>query len=59
MFQSHYLLAEFNALENAMLPARINELSLAVTKQKTKDLLAKVGLKDRKDHFQLAPNPNS
>lgn len=51
VFQSHYLLAEFNALENVMLPARIKELPLAESKQKAEALLAKVGLKDRMDHF--------
>lgn len=51
VFQAHHLLAEFNALENVMLPAKLKGLSPMETKQKAEALLAKVGLKERMDHF--------
>lgn len=51
VFQAHHLLAEFNALENVMLPARLKGLSVNEAQKKAEVLLTKVGLKDRMDHF--------
>lgn len=51
VFQFHYLLPEFSALENVMLPAMIskNRSKIEIEKEATK-LLELVGLKDRVAH---------
>ena len=51
VFQFYQLLADFTALENALLPARIARLPLAPAERRARDLLAAVGLADRLDHF--------
>jgi lipoprotein-releasing system ATP-binding protein len=51
VFQFHHLLAEFTALENVILPARIGDKSIAEAKQKAESLLVKVGLAERLHHF--------
>lgn len=51
VFQFHYLLNEFTALENVMLPALLNNFSNKKNIQiKAENLLEKVGLKDRFFH---------
>ena len=50
IFQFHYLLAEFTALENAMMPLLINGTSRNEAKVRAKELLAYVGLQDRMNH---------
>jgi len=50
LFQFHYLLPEFNALENVMLPALIRGLPRKEARQKAESLLHRVGLKDRERH---------
>lgn len=50
VFQFHHLLAEFNALENVMMPALVARESTATAKAKAEALLAEVGLKDRAHH---------
>lgn len=50
VFQFHHLLPEFTALENIMIPARINN-RLAESENSALELLEYVGLKDRKDHY--------
>jgi lipoprotein-releasing system ATP-binding protein len=51
VFQFHHLLAEFNALENVMLPARIGGESKAKAKALAQSFLELVGLKERMTHF--------
>ena len=47
VFQFHHLLPEFNAVENAMMPALIGGQSKHSASQAAEDLLVRVGLKDR------------
>ncbi|MEY4617150.1 MAG: hypothetical protein RJB66_2110 [Pseudomonadota bacterium] len=51
VFQFHHLLAEFSALENVLLPARLGGLSHEAAKQKADILLNKMGLSHRLHHF--------
>ncbi len=51
IFQFHYLLMEFTALENVMMPCLIERQSLAVAKQKACDVLERVGLSERINHL--------
>jgi predicted ABC-type transport system involved in lysophospholipase L1 biosynthesis ATPase subunit len=48
VFQSYFLLPELTALENAMLPALIGGKN---AESRAKELLERVGLKDRFDHL--------
>lgn len=51
VFQFHYLLPEFTALENVMLPALLNNFNKKEEIEKRAlDLLEKVGVGNRKDH---------
>ena len=50
VFQFHHLLAEFTALENAMLPALIAGVSFIEAKKKAKELLEIVGVNHRAEH---------
>ncbi|MDX9714714.1 MAG: ABC transporter ATP-binding protein [Dissulfurispiraceae bacterium] len=51
VFQFHYLLPEFSALENVMMPDLVNPShDTAVTKQKAESLLSDLGLYNRKTH---------
>ena len=51
VFQFHYLLPEFTALENVMLPALLNNFSeRAEIEKRAKELLDKVGLSARENH---------
>ncbi len=50
VFQFHYLLPDFNALENVMLPALIQGWEWDRARDAAMRLLEKVGLKDRVDH---------
>ncbi len=47
VFQFHHLLAEFSALENAMMPALIGGVEASVARQEAEEILVRVGLKDR------------
>src|SRR5574344_1961296 len=51
VFQFHYLLKDFTALENVFLPAYMAGVPYNVAKEKAKALLADVGLSDRADHL--------
>lgn len=50
VFQFHYLLPEFSALENVMMPALIAGYPRGVAQQQAKDLLDFVGLSHRLEH---------
>ena len=47
VFQFHYLLADFNALENVMMPALIARVSELEARQRAERVLAMVGLADK------------
>jgi lipoprotein-releasing system ATP-binding protein len=50
IYQSHHLLPEFTALENVMMPQMIRGLSRREARQRSAELLAYLGLKDRLPH---------
>lgn len=51
IFQFHYLLSDFTALENVTIPALIKGVRKSVALKKAKDLLSEVGLAERFSHF--------
>ncbi len=51
VFQFHYLLEDFTALENVMMPALIGGMNIQDAAKRAKELLAKVGLENRITHF--------
>lgn len=50
VFQFHYLLNEFSALENVMMPALVGGISAKAAKEKATSLLSELGLQDRLGH---------
>jgi len=50
VFQSYHLLPELDALENVCLPARIARISAGTAEKRGRELLERVGLKNRLDH---------
>jgi len=50
VFQFHYLLSEFSALENVMMPCLIKGLDSVVAKDMALEILGKVGLEKRLEH---------
>jgi lipoprotein-releasing system ATP-binding protein len=50
VFQSHHLLPEFTALENAMMPGLVRRLPRAEARRRAEESLARVGLSDRIGH---------
>lgn len=50
IFQFHHLLDEFTALENVMIPALISGVSEKVAKEKAKEILSYLQLKERMEH---------
>jgi lipoprotein-releasing system ATP-binding protein len=50
VFQFHYLLPDFSAVENVMLPALIQGIPPAQARKQAEDLLESVGLKERMSH---------
>ena len=50
VFQAHYLLPEFSAIENVMMPAFIQRLPKQVAKERAEELLEWVGLSERRSH---------
>jgi ABC-type lipoprotein export system ATPase subunit len=50
IFQSYYLLPELDALENVCLPARMARIPAPVAGARGRQLLERVGLKDRMEH---------
>ena len=51
VFQFHELLPDFTALENVMMPGRIDSWRLVDTRARALELLEEVGLSDRLSHF--------
>lgn len=51
VFQFHHLLAEFNALENVMIPCRIAGQSVREAKGRASELLYQMGLGERLAHY--------
>ncbi|MFA6366802.1 MAG: ATP-binding cassette domain-containing protein, partial [Candidatus Hydrogenedentales bacterium] len=51
VFQFHYLLKDFSALENVALPAYMNGVPKKEAWARAESLLEKVGMAERKDHF--------
>ncbi len=54
VFQFHYLLNEFSAIENVAMPARIAGLSKAESLGKAASLLVSLGMSHRESHFPNA-----
>ncbi len=50
IFQAYHLLPELDALENVCLPARMARTPAAAAAARGRELLARVGLKDRAEH---------
>jgi len=50
IFQFYYLLPELDALENVCLPARMARISAGKAEIRGRELLARVGLKERMEH---------
>lgn len=50
VFQFHYLLPEFSALENVMMPALIAKEKRSLAAERAVELLQFLGLESRKDH---------
>jgi lipoprotein-releasing system ATP-binding protein len=50
VFQFHHLLPEFSALENVMMPALIQGISVAKARATARDILGRVGLSHRLTH---------
>src|SRR5262245_15793883 len=50
VYQAHYLLPEFSALENVMMPQMIRGLPRAEARRRASELLAYLGLKQRLTH---------
>ena len=50
VFQFHYLLPEFDCVENVLMPAMINKNRDSDIKEKAIELLDRMGLKDRLNH---------
>lgn len=51
VYQSHHLLSDFTALENLLLPQYVAGVDSAAAKARANELLAKVGLEKRADHY--------
>jgi lipoprotein-releasing system ATP-binding protein len=50
IFQFHYLLPEFTALENVLIPAKIVDLDKETANERAKSLLEAVGVYERRHH---------
>jgi len=50
IFQFHYLLPEFTALENVLIPAKIVDLDKELANERAKSLLEAVGVYERRHH---------
>jgi lipoprotein-releasing system ATP-binding protein len=50
VYQFHYLLPEFSAIENVMIPMMVDGVARGAARGRARDLLAKVGLSERETH---------
>ena len=50
VFQAYHLLPELDALENVCLPARVARISAGAAEKRGRELLERVGLKNRLEH---------
>ena len=50
VYQFHHLLPEFNARENVTIPQLVRGTDIETARQRSHDLLTKLGLKDRLEH---------
>jgi lipoprotein-releasing system ATP-binding protein len=51
VFQMHYLMPDFTALENVMIPAMINNLPHKHALERARSLLSELSIYERKDHY--------
>lgn len=51
IFQFHHLLNDFTILENVMMPLLINKSNKSDSKNKAQEILKRVGIIDRSDHY--------
>lgn len=51
VFQFHYLLSEFTAIENVMMPGKIGRMDQAECKRRADRILGRLGLTDRLHHY--------
>lgn len=51
VFQFHYLLSEFTAVENVMMPGRIGGMDARECRQKAERILGQLGLTSRAHHY--------
>ena len=51
VFQFHYLLKDFTATENVMMPAFMRGVSRSEATDRARELLAEVGLSERAEHY--------
>ncbi len=54
VYQSHYLLGEFTALENVMMPQMLRGLGRAEARKRASELLRLLGLAERESHRPVA-----
>lgn len=53
IFQLHYLLKDFTALENVLMPAYIAGLPATAARRRAEKLLGQVGLSSRREHYPV------
>lgn len=53
IFQFHHLLNDFTILENVMMPLLINKINRSQAQNEAQEMLKRVGILDRKDHYPL------
>ncbi|MEC9492541.1 ABC transporter ATP-binding protein [Flexistipes sp.] len=53
VFQFHYLLNDFTAIENVMMPALIGKISKNEAAKRAAEILEKVGMSDRESHYPM------
>lgn len=51
IFQFHHLLDDFTILENVMMPLLINRMGRGQAKKQAQEILERVGILDRMDHY--------
>jgi ABC-type lipoprotein export system ATPase subunit len=51
VFQNHYLMPDFTAVENVMIPLFLKKMSITKSREKAQEYLEKVGMSHRVNHF--------